>query len=59
MAPKIKKEPEVLLQKSQSSCTIKRDPKGITSFEIKAYADTLEEAVKKAEKEFRGLDKNH
>ena len=59
MAPKNEKEPEVLMQKSQSSCTIKRDSKGVTSFEIKTYADTIEEAVTKAEKEFKKLEKNH
>lgn len=60
MAPKKeKKEAEVLMQKSQSSCTIKRDSKGTVSFEVKVYDDNIEDAVKKAEKQFKKLDDNH
>ncbi len=36
---------EVSLQRSQSSVMVKRDPKGVLSWEIKVYADTVEEAV--------------
>lgn len=59
MAPKNKQEPEVLLQKSQSSCMIKRDSKGTTLFEVKVYSDDIEDAVVKAEKQFKKLDKTH
>ena len=47
------------MQKSQSSCTIKRDSKGTVSFEVKVYSDDIEDAVKKAEKQFKKLDNNH
>jgi len=60
MAPKNKesKEPEVLMQKSQSSCTIKKDSKGTVSFEVKVYSDNIEDAVKQAEKQYKKLDSN-
>lgn len=36
------------IQRSQSSVKITRNAKGEASYEIKAYADTIEEAIKLA-----------
>jgi hypothetical protein len=36
------------IQRSQSSVKIARNGKGEASFEVKAYADTIEEAIKLA-----------
>jgi hypothetical protein len=46
---KEKKQENITLVRSQSSVMIKRDAKGIFQFEVKSYADTLEEAQGKAE----------
>lgn len=48
---------EVVLTKSQSSVTIKRDSKGTLGYEVKAYADTVEDAVNEAAKAVRMLEK--
>lgn len=47
---------EVVLTKSQSSVTIKRDSKGTLGYEVKAYADAMEDAVKEAVVAVRQLE---
>lgn len=42
------KQAEVILTRSQPSVTIKLDGKGVFSYEIKAYADTMKEALSQA-----------
>jgi hypothetical protein len=39
---------EAVLTRSQPSVTIKLDGKGVFSYEVKAYADTMEEALAQA-----------
>jgi len=41
-------EQEAVLTRSQPSVLIKRDGKGTYSFELKAYADNMEDALKEA-----------
>lgn len=53
---KVREEVGVILQRSQSSCMIKRDAKGVASYEVKVYADTEKEAVSKAITQFLCLD---
>lgn len=61
MVDKIKKttkEPpieKVVVERSEPSCTIKLGAKGEVSYEVKAYAETLEEATNLATKEFEKL----
>lgn len=50
-------EAEAVLYRSQSSVAVKRDAKGIRQYEVKAYADTAEEAVDKATEMAAALDK--
>jgi len=42
------KQAEVVLTRSQPSVTIKLDGKGVFSYEIKAYADTMKQALAQA-----------
>lgn len=44
------------LMRSQSSVELKRDAKGTTTMIVKAYADTVEEAEKKAAEVFERLN---
>lgn len=46
----------VVLERGQSSCTIKRDAKGVKSYELKVYAESAEEAVEIAKEQSRILD---
>ena len=39
---------EAVLTRSQPNVTIKLDGKGVFSYEVKAYADTMEEALAQA-----------
>lgn len=48
---------EAVLYRSQSSVTVKRDSKGNRQYEVKAYADTPEEAVEKAQEMAAAMDK--
>lgn len=50
-------EMEILLQRSQSSVMVKRDPKGVLSWEIKVYADSVGEAVINAQEAKEDLEK--
>lgn len=56
MAKKIVKtkvdDGQFIKQLSQSSVTISRDGKGVVKFDIKSYADSVEEAGENARKEF-------
>lgn len=45
-----------VLTRSQPSVTIKLDGKGVYSFEVKAYADTMTEALEEAIEACRTLD---
>lgn len=48
---------EVILTRSQPSVLIKSDSKNVLSFEVKAYADTMDEALAEAIKAMDVLDK--
>lgn len=47
---------EAVLYRSQSSVVVKRDSKGNRQYEVKAYADTPEEAVEKAKEMAAAMD---
>jgi hypothetical protein len=47
---------EAVLTRSQPSVTIKLDGKGVYSYEVKAYADTMKEALEEAIMACRTLD---
>jgi hypothetical protein len=47
---------ETVLTRSQPSVTIKLDGKGVYSYEVKAYADTMVEALEEAVAACRTLD---
>lgn len=47
---------EAVLTRSQPSVTIKLDSKGVYSYEVKAYADTMAEALDEAVMACRTLD---
>jgi hypothetical protein len=46
-----------LMQRSQSSCEIKRNAKGAVEFTVKGYSDTVESAMQECWKVFQDLDK--
>ena len=48
--------PEVVLTRSQPSVTIKRDGKGVYSYEIKAYADEADMALDDALRTVKRLE---
>ena len=48
---------EIVLKRSQSSVTVKRDAKQVLSYEIKVYADDIGSAVEGAEKAKIDLEK--
>ena len=45
------------LERSQSSCVVKTDSKGGKQYEVKCYADTVEEAVDMAIEQSLKLDR--
>jgi len=47
---------EAVLYRSQSSVMVKRDAKGTRSYEVKAYADTPDEAVAQAQSMAEAID---
>ena len=47
---------EVIAHKSQSSVTIKKDSKGVTSFELKVYDDNIDVAAMLAVKHYEELE---
>lgn len=49
-------EEGAVLHRSQSSVSVKRDAKGNYQFEVKAYADTPEEAVERAQSMCEAMD---
>jgi hypothetical protein len=49
-------EQEATLARSQPSVTIKRDGKGVLSYEVKAYADDMIEALNEAVMAVRRLE---
>jgi hypothetical protein len=49
-------KPEVTLVRSQSSVTISLDGKGVAKYEVKAYGDTMDEALEEAIAAFDELD---
>lgn len=49
-------EQEAVLTRSQPSVTIKRDGKGSRSYEVKAYADNMIDALKEAAMAVRNLE---
>jgi len=49
--------PIAVLTRSQSSCEVTRDAKGSTKFTVKAYADTMDDAVSEAIRSFNKLSK--
>ena len=57
MRKKSGEEVSVELTRSQSSVEISRDAKGTVKMSVKCYADTVEEAEKKAAEVFGRLDK--
>jgi hypothetical protein len=50
---------EVVLNKSQPSVSISKNAKGTAQFEVKAYADTMDEALAQAVKAFDELSKKY
>ena len=50
-------QPNAVLERSQPSVEIKRDPKGNAVFTVKAYADTMKEALREALDAFNQLSK--
>lgn len=49
-------EPGAVLYRSQSSAEVKRDAKGNYQYTVKAYADTTEEAVERAQTMGQAMD---
>jgi len=50
-------QPIAVLTRSQSSCEVTRDAKGALKVTVKAYGDTVDDAVSEAIRAFNRLEK--